>query len=272
MSRPFGDLLEKANRVANGDYSVRVNERGPSEIRSLARAFNDMVSRLEATNAQRQNFMADVTHELRTPLTIIQGNIEGMLDGVYPADEDHLTSILEETELLSRLVDDLRTLALAESGALHLAKEPTDLAVLLGETTAAFRAEADAAGVEMILETPDNAPLLDLDPGRMRQVLSNLLANALRYTPAKGSIQVDFTLTGPAEEQIARIVVEDNGAGIPPEDLPHIFDRFYKAADSGGMGLGLSIAKKVIEAHGGTINADSMPEQGTAIRIDLPVE
>jgi len=272
MSQPFGDLLEKANRVANGDYTVRVNERGPSEIRSLARAFNDMISRLEATNTQRQNFMADVTHELRTPLTVIQGNIEGMLDGVYPADEEQLNSILEETEILSRLVDDLRTLSLAESGTLHLVKEPIDLAILLGETTAAFRAEADAADVEIILETPEDTTPVTLDPGRMRQVLANLLANALRYTPANGTIHVRFTIIGPADDHQAQITVQDNGTGIPPEDLPHIFDRFYKAADSGGMGLGLSIAKKVIEAHSGTITAESLPEQGTAIRIDLPVE
>ena len=272
LSQPFGDLLETSNRVASGDYTARVKVHGPSEMRSLARAFNDMVSQLETTNTQRQDLMADLTHELRTPLTVIQGNIEGMLDGVYPADEKHLKTILEETNLLARLIDDLRTLALAESGALNLLKEPTDLVVLVGETAAAFRAEADAAGVILSIETPDAAPPLELDPNRIRQVLSNLLANALRYTPSGGSIQVRFYLTGPADHQEAQITVQDNGTGISPEDLPYIFDRFYKARGSGGMGLGLSIARKLVEAHGGTISADSQPNQGTTIRISMPID
>lgn len=270
FSRPFGDLLETANRVASGDYSVRVKVQGPVEMRSLARAFNDMISRLEATNAHRRDLMADVTHELRTPLTVIQGNIEGILDGVYPADEEHLRSILEETNQLSRLVDDLRTLALAESGTLALLKEPTDLAVLIGETAAAFRAEADAAGVDLILNMPEDIPPLDVDPRRIRQVLANLLGNALRYTPSGGNIQIRCGRSGSADHRETHITVQDSGTGIPPEDLPYIFDRFYKARDSGGMGLGLSIARKLIEAHGGTISADSPSGQGTTIRIALP--
>jgi len=270
LSQPFGDMLETANRVASGDYTVRVKVQGPAEMRSLAQAFNDMISRLEATNAHRQDLMADLTHELRTPLTVIQGNIEGMLDGVYPADQVHLKSILEETNQLSRLVDDLRTLALAESGTLPLLKEPTDLALLIGETAASFRTDADAAGVALILEIPGNPPSLNLDPHRIRQVLSNLLANALRYTPSGATIRINFKMSGPVDRQEAHITIQDSGTGIPPEDLPYIFDRFYKARDSGGMGLGLSIARKLIEAHGGTIKAESLPGQGTTMRILLP--
>lgn len=271
LSQPIGDLMETADRVAGGDYTARVKVQGPPETRSLAHAFNDMISQLQSTNAQRQDLMADVTHELRTPLTVIQGNIEGMLDGVYPADETRLKSILEETNLLSRLVDDLRTLSLAESGALQLSKEPTDLTVLIGETVAVFRPEADAAGVTLSIDSPEDAPLVASDPRRIRQVLSNLLANALHYTPQGGHIRVRFALTGSSEGQQAQITVQDSGAGIPQDDLPHIFDRFYKASDSGGMGLGLSIAKKLVEAHGGDIQAESQPGQGTAMRINLPV-
>jgi len=272
LSVPFGDLLEAAGRITDGDYSARVVEQGPSEIRSLGRAFNAMASRLQVTDEQRRNLLADVTHELRTPLTVIQGNLEGMLDGVYAADEAHLKSLLEETQILSRLVDDLRTLALAESGALQLKKEPTDLFALIGETAAGFRPQADAAGVVLGVEGTADTLLLDLDPERMREVLSNLIANALRYTPRGGSISVRLGITDADGEQRALITIVDNGPGITAEDLPHVFDRFYKARDSGGMGLGLSIAKHLVEAHGGTIHAESESGQGTTMRITLPLE
>ena len=271
MSAPLGDLLDAADRVANGDYSRRVEEQGPRSMRALVRAFNGMAARLQLTEEQRRDLMADITHELRTPLTVIQGNLEGMLDGVYPRDETHLKSILEETQILARLVDDLRTLALAESGALQLKKEPTDLVVLIGETASAFRTQADAAGVKINLQADDGMPLLNLDPERIRQVLSNLIANALRYTPRDGWIRVRSQLSHDAEE-MADIYIEDNGAGISPEALPQIFNRFYKSRDSGGTGLGLPIARHLVEAHGGSISATSQPGQGTSFHITLPVQ
>jgi two-component system, OmpR family, sensor histidine kinase BaeS len=267
-SMPLGDLLEASERVAEGDYTARVEERGPRELRSLTKAFNTMTSKLQITNEQRRNLLADVTHELRTPLTVIQGNVEGILDGVYTADEAHLKSILEETQVLSRLVDDLRTLALAESGALQLRREPTDLAVLLGETAAAFKAQADGRGVLLAAEGMLDAPLLNLDPERLREVLANLVANALRYTPAGGRIALRLSQDG----TIMRVEVADSGPGIPAEDLAYVFNRFYKSSDSGGMGLGLSIAKTLVEAHGGKIRVESQVGQGTAFIISLPVE
>jgi len=272
LSVPFGDLLEAAGRITGGDYSARVIEQGPAELRSLGRAFNAMASRLQVTDQQRRNLLADVTHELRTPLTVIQGNLEGMLDGVYTADEAHLKSLLEETEVLSRLVDDLRTLALAESGALQLKKEPTDLAALISETAAGFRAQADAVGVALGVEVMAAIPLLDLDPERIREVLSNLIANALRYTPRGGFISMRLGIIHTGGVQRALVTITDSGPGITAEDLPHVFDRFYKARDSGGMGLGLSIAKYLIEAHGGTLDAESESGRGTTMRITLPVE
>jgi two-component system sensor histidine kinase BaeS len=269
MSAPLGNLLDAADHVANGDYSRRVEEQGSRSMRALVRAFNGMASKLQLTEEQRRDLMADITHELRTPLTVIQGNLEGMLDGVYPPDETHLKSILEETQILSRLVDDLRTLALAESGALQLKKEPTDLAVLIGETASAFRTQADVSGVKINLQAAEGVPLLNLDPERIRQVLSNLIANALRYTPRDGTINVSFAVTSSLAGKVAEVIVQDTGAGITPQVLPHIFNRFYKSRDSSGTGLGLPIARHLVEAHDGTITAESQPGQGTTICIHL---
>jgi signal transduction histidine kinase len=244
-----------------------VRERGPRDARALAAGFNRMAARLEATEAQRRRLLADVTHELRTPLTVMQGNLEGVLDGVYPADAEHLAPILEEMRVLSRLIDDLRTLALAESGALTLHREPVDLAVLAGETAAAFRAQAQQAGVRLEVDGGDDLPLLALDPVRLREVLANLVANALRYTPAGGEVRIGLR-AGAAGG--ATITVRDTGAGIAPEALPHVFDRFYKSDESRGTGLGLAIARNLAEAHGGRLTAASQPGQGTVMTLELP--
>lgn len=263
---PLDSLLQAADRVAEGDYTVRVMERGPGGVRSLTRAFNNMASRLRQTDEQRRNLLADVTHELRTPLTVIQGNLEGMLDGVYPADETNLRAVLDETHILARLVEDLRTLALAESGALQLKKEPTDLVMLIRETMGAFQSQADSTGMALAVEAA-GLPLVEIDPGRMRQVFSNLLANALRYSPPGSSVAVSVET---ADGQVI-VKVRDSGPGIPAEDLPHIFERFYKSADSGGMGLGLAIARHLVVAHGGVISAESAPGTGTSIRVVIPL-
>jgi signal transduction histidine kinase len=271
MFTPLDELFNASERVANGDYSVRVEEKGPPEIHSLMRSFNSMAERLQINDQQRRNMLADVSHELRTPITVIQGNVEGILDGLYPADEARLKSILEETQVLSRLVDDLRTLALAESGALRLKREPTNLAELIHDAVSAFQAQKQEKEitVEMSLNGGEDA---NVDPQRVREVLTNLLSNAFRYTPRGGEVNVRLTETGPGAERSVTISVEDNGPGIESADLAHIFDRFYKSSDSGGMGLGLSIAKYLIEAHGGQIWADSEVGKGTAISFKLPVE
>ncbi len=267
LAAPVGGLLDAVGRVSDGDYSARVVEHGPREVRALARAFNRMAARLEAGEARRRSLLADVTHELRTPLTVMQGNLEGVLDGVYPADAEHLRPILDEMQVLSRLIDDLRTLALAESGSLTLHREPTDLGVLAGETVAAFRSQAEAAGVRLELSVADDLPLLPVDPVRLREVLANLIANALRYTPAGGQVRVAGARR---PDGGASLSVADTGQGIPPEALPHIFDRFYKGPDSRGTGLGLAIARNLARAHGGELDVQSTPGQGTTLTLALP--
>ncbi len=267
MSVPLDDLLAASHRVAEGDYSTRVAVHGPPEVRSLSSAFNTMAEQLDMHDRQRRSMLADVTHELRTPLTIIQGNLEGMLDGVYPADEARLRSILEEAQILSRLTDDLRTLSLAESGSLELKREQTALGGLVRETIAAFGSQANENGVRVEFSEPSHEIVLNIDPERIRQVLSNLISNAVRYSPRGSAVRVDLS----ADDRQAKISVMDSGAGIAAADLPHVFDRYYKSADSRGMGLGLSIARYLVEAHGGQIRAESEAGRGTTIWFTLPV-
>jgi signal transduction histidine kinase len=203
-------------------------------------------------------------------LTVIQGNVEGILDGMYTPDEMRLKSILEETQILSRLIDDLRTLSLAESGSLQLNKSATDLVLLIRETVMGFDARAKEKQIRFDLGLV-NVGEFDVDPQRLREVVNNLVNNAIRYSPTEGTVKVGLAETGSGPEKEALIFVEDNGPGIEPADLPHIFDRFYKSSDSGGMGLGLSIAKFIVEAHGGKIWADSDVGKGTKISFTLPM-
>jgi two-component system sensor histidine kinase BaeS len=264
---PLDKLLDASEQVASGDLNVQVPERGTQEVRTLIRSFNDMVCRLREQTEERRDMLADVTHELRTPLTVMQGEIEGMLDGVYPRDEMHLGELLEETRRLSNLIEDLRMMALAERGALSIRKEPTDLQQLLSETLAKYRPRAEAQGVTLTLEMEEDLPLVSVDPLRLRQVLVNLLVNALRYTSTGDMVSVAIRRD---HDDATVIQVRDTGSGIQPEHLPHIFDRFYKSSESEGSGLGLAIAKKLVEAHEGKITADSNLGEGTTISINLP--
>src|SRR6185295_2114973 len=189
FAAPLGDLIDAAENVEAGNYSVRVRARGPRELRSLASAFNSMSGRLESSERERRRLLADVTHELRTPLTIMQGNLEALLDGVYPADPAHLEPILDETRVLSRLVDDLRTLSMAEAGALALHRETTDIGELVDDSVASFQTQADSAGIALTAETDGELPQIEVDPLRIREVLMNLLSNALRFTPRGGTVR-----------------------------------------------------------------------------------
>lgn len=263
---PVGDLIEAAGRVEHGELSTRLPERGPAELRSVARAFNAMSTRLEENDASRRRLLADVSHELRTPLTVMQGTLEGILDGVYPADEAHLVPVLEEARVLARLIDDLRTLSLSEVGVLRLHRELTDLARLIEEVVAGHRAAADDAGVGIDVATQVDLPLLEVDPSRIRQVVGNLVANALRFTPPGGRVSVDAGGEGTG----AWVRVRDTGPGIDPESLEHVFDRFYRSPGSPGTGLGLPIARNLVQAHGGAISIHSPSGGGTEVRFTLP--
>jgi two-component system, OmpR family, sensor histidine kinase BaeS len=266
LAAPVGALIEGAHRIEAGDLSARVTVRGPSDLRSLARAMNEMSGRLEAEETQRRSVLADIAHELRTPLSIIRGQAEAIADGIYPADAEHMAPIVSATESLEMLVNDLGTLTLAESGALRLHREPIDVAVLVNETLQAFGAEARAAGVALSERVDVNLPALDADPGRMRGVLGNLVRNALAHTRSGGTIGVE----GVASDGWILLTVRDDGAGIPADLMPRVFDRFVKGPSSTGSGLGLAIVRDVVEAHGGSVSAAATDAGGAAITLRLP--
>jgi signal transduction histidine kinase len=264
---PLSDIVEAAARVAEGDFSVRVVERGPRSLRSVGRAFNSMTTRLEANERHRQQLMADVAHELRTPLAIIQARLEGLIDGIYERDDDQLKALLGETRTLARLVEDVRTLANAESGTLGLQKESTDLTVLIHDVAASF---SDAATEDMRIavrvETSE-LPLIDVDPVRIREVIANLLSNAVRHSAAGGVVSIAATVSAGS----VMVTVADSGPGLAAEELSRVFDRFYKDSRSTGSGLGLTIARNLVQAHGGDIRAESRVGDGTRMTVTLPL-
>jgi signal transduction histidine kinase len=269
LASPIGEVIEASARVARGDYSVRVAPQGAPELRGLIASFNEMAGRLETNEEQRRRLMADVAHELRTPLAVIRGNAEGVLDGMYAADEQSLGPIVDETKTMARLLDDLQTLTMAETGTLTLYRQTVDPRTLVEGVVAAFAGQAAEKDVELRADLGAAAtglPDLDVDPVRIRQVLENLVSNALRYTPPGGSVAVGVSPEGTS----VAFRVADSGSGIRPEDLPHLFDRFTKSADSGGSGLGLAIAKTLVEAHGGRIEAQNSTAGGAVMTFRLP--
>lgn len=273
LAAPLAHLTAAARSVAAGDLSQRVPEQGPEEVAELGRAFNHMTEALARAEELRRNLVADVAHELRTPLTVIQGNLRAILDGVYPLEAGEIATIYDETRLLSRLVDDLRELAQAEAGQLPLEQRPVDMAELVQTALSGFAPVANEQQVTLTAEIAPNLPMAHADPDRISQVLRNLLSNALRHTSSGGQVTVTAQ-AGP--EGFITLRVRDTGSGIAPEDLPHVFERFWRADRSrarrtGGTGLGLAIARHLIEAHGGKIGVESRLGQGATFWFTLPI-
>ena len=288
LAAPLSRLASAARRIAQGRLDERVPLDGAAEGADAARAFNEMAASLEQAEQLRQRMIADIAHELRTPLTVIQGNLRALLDGVYPLEQSEIATIYDETLLLSRLVGDLRELAQAESGQLALEVRPVEVEPLVRGALAPFEAAAAERGVALRAELPGELPPVQADPGRVCQVLQNLVANALRYTPSGGRITLtaciddEQSTTGHQSQCVVSpplavvFQVSDTGQGIAAADLPHVFERFWRAdrsrsREGGGSGLGLAIARQIVVAHGGEIGVSSAPGTGSQFWFRLPL-
>lgn len=271
LLRPIRDLTRAAAKLAEGDLTQRVPVRGDDELSTLGRTFNQMASALQRAEESRRSMTADIAHELRTPLSVQRAHLEALQDGIYPLDLESLQPIQEQNHLLTRLVEDLRTLALADAGELRLERVPTDLGRLVNRVVDQFSHQANKQQVKIEWKADGDCPPISLDPARVEQILNNLLDNALRHVPQGGTI----TLTLSAHPGQVVLSVRDDGPGIPPEALPHIFERFYRvdkgrSRSEGGTGLGLSIARKLAQALGGDLTAENHPQGGAVFKLTLP--
>ncbi len=272
MTRSLRELKEATVEISQGKLGKQVQVRSKDEVGELAASFNQMSKDLERATQVRRQMTADIAHDLRSPLSVISGYAEALSDGKLPGTDEIYTILSQESQHLSRLVEDLRTLSLADAGVLQLMLQPLSPEVILSRAINAYRVQAEQGEITLRSEVAASLPDIRVDAERMAQVLSNLLSNSLRYTPAGGEIVLAAEQLG----QNVRIMVRDNGAGITAEDLPNIFERSYRADkarrdDKGETGLGLSIAKSLVEAQGGTISAESISGAGTTISIYLPV-
>lgn len=268
---PLGEVATAARRIAKGDLSRKVKIHGSSELADLSESFNRMAETLSRDRELRQNMVADIAHELRTPLSVLQANIEAMQDGVMEASAENLASLHQETSMLARLIDDLRTLSLAESGQLEFHPRDTDLIKLSSRVIEGMRAQFASKNIHLALEASDGPALVFVDPDRIEQVIRNLLSNAYRYTPKGGRVTVGITTDG--EGVVASVA--DTGTGIPPGDLPRVYERFYRVDRSrtrrtGGSGIGLAIVKQIVEAQGGRVWATSQTGKGSTFFFRLP--
>lgn len=271
MIRPLRALAGAARRMTDGDLTARVSVRAGDEIGSVAAAFNTMSERREQSEGLRKAMVSDVAHELRTPLSNIRGWLEAAQDGLVVPDKELVGSLLDEAVLLQHVIDDLRDLSAADAGELRLRTAELDLTELLGQVTTAHRGNADAAGVTLATGA-EGRPVVVADPVRLRQAVGNLVSNAVRHTPAGGTVTLRARTAGAGQVVIE---VADTGSGIAPGDLPRVFDRFWRAEKSrsrqtGGSGLGLSIVRKLAEAHGGSVGATSVQGRGSVFTITLP--
>lgn len=269
---PLRALSQSARAIAEGNLGQHVVVHSDDEIGQVARSFNRMAESLAESDVQRRNMMADIAHELRTPLTVVQGNLEALIDGVYELTPENIAGIHKQTIVLTRLVADLRDLALAEAGQLRLERKQLSLSDMIVQVTEGLDVQAREKEVTLKLEVAADLPRVQADEQRITQVLFNLISNALRHTPTGGTI----TISAEAREERVLVSVRDTGTGIPPEDLPHVFERFYRADRSrtratGGSGLGLTIAKQIVEMHGGQIWAQSWVGAGSTFAFSLPL-
>lgn len=265
--RPVRRLISAAGRLADGDYSARVAPTGTSSSRRVMNSFNEMARRLEDADEQRRRLLADLGHELRTPLTVIRGEMEAIVDGVHDADPEHMALLLEEVAVMERLLEDLRTLSMAEAGSLALHPEPTDLVALVTEATESHRRTAEAQAVAVVVDGAVEVGEVFVDPVRIREVVSNLVVNSLRAMPDGGALRLLVQLEG----RDAVIRVTDTGIGIAADDLEPVFERFHKGLSSAGSGLGLTISRDLVEAHGGSISISSNVGAGTTVEVRLPL-
>ena len=277
VSAPVTDLLRAAAQVGAGEYGdVDVEARGPRELRLLVGTFNEMAARLAADEEQRRRFLADVTHELRNPLAVLQSEIEAQLDGVHPRDDHHLSSLLDETERIAHLLNDLHTLALAEAGRLVLRWETATFDVLVEHTVERHAARATQRGVTLRTSLAPGAYEMSLDPARVRQIIDNLVSNAIRHTPPNGDVLIEVTYAPPSAPGSGAVVecrITDAGPGFPADAVNEVFDRYKRAGDSSGSGLGLSIARDLVVAHGGSITATNVAASGGAcVHFELPTD
>jgi len=269
---PIRQMMQASRHIAAGHYRERVSVTSHDELGQLGRSFNRMAATLEQTEAMRRDLIANVAHELRTPLSSIKGYMEGLLDGVLPAEPDTYQLVYREADRLQRLVNDLQELSRVEAGAFQLERRPVSLASLAGQTADRLRPQFEEKGVKLHLNVPDDLPPVAADEDRLSQVLVNLVGNALQYTPAGKSV----TISGTADNRRVELTVTDTGLGIEPEHLPYLFTRFYRVDKSrsragGGSGIGLTIARHLVEAHGGEIWATSPGAgQGSTFGFWLP--
>jgi signal transduction histidine kinase len=270
---PLAEVIAAARTVASGDLSTRVQASGPDDLRALSDSFNHMAASLEQSDNERRNMLADIAHELRTPLTVMRGRLEGIVDGIYPASAEQIGPALEETYLLERLVEDLRLLTLAETRQLHIEHRDVDLGDIAAHVLDLFQAEAEDKKIELSLRRPTEDVIASIDPQRIEQVVGNLVSNALRYTPECGHICITVEKAG----EHAILTVSDDGPGVAAEDLPSIFNRFWRGEKSrsrasGGAGLGLAIAHQLVEAQGGEIRAENRPKGGLKMSVQFPIK
>jgi len=268
---PVHALTQAAGRLAQGDLSQRVQVKGNDELAQLGDAFNHMAASLQKSEENRRAMTADIAHELRTPLAVQRAHLEAFQDGIYSPTAENLNSVFEQNLLLTRLVDDLRTLALADAGQLSLDLQPVDLIAIAQGSIEQFTPQAEAQQVKLQFDSPGHCRTIVADSTRLGQVLGNLVSNALRYTPTGGQITMAVNCVG---ERI-QLTVHDSGPGISEESLPHIFERFYRGDRSrsrseGGSGLGLAIARQLAQAHGGELTATNHPQGGAIFTLTLP--